>query len=174
MTTAQFKALVIARVNGGSNTVEKERELWNALFDECVKMYEVKEIAVNLDEDPTYLADNFDNTGLGIGSMAGFAICNGNNKTYNFSGRVGVGYGPGYATLKATGGSKDAVVVEHDHDYSQYDPDQEVSTNGSGVRTLKKTLEQGTEVFKTQKTGVSGTDKNMQPYIVVLKIQRIA
>lgn len=38
--------------------------------------------------------DNFDNTGLGFGSMAGWAICNGNNGTVDFRRAVPVGYDP--------------------------------------------------------------------------------
>lgn len=173
MNITDIKALIVSRINGGSNTVAKERELWNILVDELIKLFEVKEIAVNLTTHPTYLVDNFDTSGLGKNSMVGFAIANGNNGTYNYSGKVAVGYGAGYATLGATGGSKDAVVVDHDHDYTQYELDQEVSTNGNGVKTIKKTGVQGATVFKTVAKGVSGVNKNMQPYIVVLKIQRI-
>jgi hypothetical protein len=173
MTIAQIKTLIIARINGGSNTVAKERELWNIILNESVKLFEIKDIDVNLTLYPTYLTDNFDATGLGKNDMLGFAICNGNNTTYDYSGLCTIGYGSGYTTLGAVGGSKDAVVVSHTHTYKQYSTDQEVSTNGNGVLALNKNLIQS-GTFTTEATGVSGSGKNMQPYRVVLKIQRIA
>ena len=70
------------------------------------------------------------------------------------------------ASRPAFGGSKDAVVVAHTHNIR-------VNTNaaGFGFPTFEAASAQGT--FATESTGVSGVDKNMQPYIVLLKIMKL-
>jgi len=42
---------------------------------------------------------------------------------------------------------------------------------GSGVPAFEAATAQGT--FATESTGVSGINKNMQPYIVLLKIMKL-
>jgi hypothetical protein len=73
--------------------------------------YEVKTLYVNQE----YIDNNFDETGLGINLMLGYAICNGANGTASVDGLVDVGYGTNYNVIGGFGGSKDAVVVEHSH-----------------------------------------------------------
>lgn len=172
MTIPQLEALITGRTDNGGNKVVTERVLWRAIRNEAIKLYEVKEIDVNLTTTPTYLTDNFDNTGLGINGMVGFAICNGNNGTRNRAGKVSVGYGPGFATIGANGGYADSTLVEHSHKFSQHQLDQEVSTNGSGVKSINKNGTQFGE-YDTTIVGTSGVGKNYPPYIVTLKIQRI-
>lgn len=118
----------------------------------------------------TYIEDNLDATGLGINLLTGFALCNGQNGTPNLDGLVSIGYGTNYPNIGGFGGSKDAVVVEHSHtvngilSYSNtfginglYDRSNTASPNG----------------ISTESTGVSGTNKNMQPYIVLLKLMKL-
>ena len=121
--------------------------------------------------DATYLANNFEVDGLGKNLRAGWAICNGNNGTDNLQGRVPIHYSADFP-LGTVGGSKDAVVVEHSHTYTQYALDQEVSSNGDGVRALKKNNSQSGS-FITSTTGVSGTNKNMQPYLATVYIMKL-
>jgi hypothetical protein len=120
----------------------------------------------------TYIDDNFDETGLGINICAGFAICNGQNGTENLDGLVGIGFGSNQNNIGGFGGSRDAVVVAHSHLYTQYQLDQEVSDNGSGVRSLNKNNIQ-TGDFTTTSSGISGAEKNMQPYIVQLYMMKL-
>jgi microcystin-dependent protein len=52
--------------------------------------------------------------------VKGWAICNGNNGTDNLTGRVGIGFGLGFSTLGAIGGSATLHIVrtelpEHSH-----------------------------------------------------------
>lgn len=124
--------------------------------------FEVRDLWVS----QTYIDNNFDATGLGIGIMAGWAICNGQNGTPPMDGLVSIGYGNNYNVIGAFGGSKDAVVVAHTHNIR-------VNTNaaGSGFPAFEAASAQGT--FATESTGVSGVDKNMQPYIVLLKIMKL-
>lgn len=141
---------------------------------------------LELDVDAEFVTANFDLTpgvtmGLGINLCEGFALCNGNNGTKDRNGRVGIGYGPNYTNLGATGGSKDAVVVAHSHGQ------RTSSSNGNDLPQIKisgtsnpitgvsgDTSNAGTrtQVF-TDTTGVSGIDKNMQPYIVSLFIMKL-
>lgn len=120
-----------------------------------------------------FISSNFDLTGLGLGAFAKYAICNGNNGTEDFGGRTPIGFDPlSYPTLGAKLGSKDAILVEHSHAYTQYALDQEVSTSGDGVRALNKNNTQSGS-FATSTEGVSGIGKNIQPSIVVLYIKKI-
>ena len=124
--------------------------------------FEVRDLWVN----QTYIDTNFDGTGLGVEIMTGWAICNGQNGTPPMDGLVSIGYGNNYSVIGAFGGSKDAVVVAHTHNLR-------VNTNasGSGFPAFEAASAQGT--FATESTGVSGVDKNMQPYIVLLKIMKL-
>jgi len=124
--------------------------------------FEVRDLYVN----QAYIDDNFDVTGLGINLMTGWARCNGQNGTPPMDGLVSIGYGTNYSVIGAFGGSKDAVVVEHTHNIR-------VNTNaaGSGFPAFEAATAQGT--FATESTGVSGVNKNMQPYIVLLKIMKL-
>jgi len=114
-----------------------------------------------------YLSAMFDSTGLGRAERKGWAIMNGNNGTPNDNGKVVIAYGTDYTTLGATGGSRDAVVVAHTH------------TLGTGARSLSGAVAFGGTggtmgtLSATDSTGVSGTDKNMQPYVVRLRIMKL-
>lgn len=168
MKIADINTKIAARVDNAQNKVAKERELWSILVNEACKLYEVKEIDVNLTVSPTYITDNFSPTGLGIGAMDGFAICNGNNGTKNRNGLTSIGYGTSYPTVGATGGSKDAVVVSHTHTYSKAVPGRGYDTAADDYPFSSNASD------TTSSTGESGVGKNMQPYIVTLMIQRIA
>jgi hypothetical protein len=102
----------------------------------------------------------------------GWAICNGANGTRNRNGRTPIGYdATNYPTIGAVGGSKDAVVVSHSH--IQFGATS--STGGSNRIEVGATASGNAATNNvTETVGVSGTDKNMQPYIVTLFIQRIA
>lgn len=117
----------------------------------------------------TYIEDNLDATGLGINLLTGFALCNGQNGTPNLDGLVSIGYGTNYPNIGGFGGSKDAVVVEHSHSAGSYN-------TGSGTALFtSKGLQNGSDVVysRTNTEGVSGTNKNMQPYIVLLKLMKL-
>lgn len=117
--------------------------------------------------DSTYLTANFDGTGLGKNERTGWAIMNGNNGTQDDSGLVVVAYGTGYTTLEATGGSADAVVVEHTHRIAR-NTGNFSSTGGAAPVSFGSPYTNDSEP-----AGVSGVGKNMQPYVVRLRIQKI-
>jgi hypothetical protein len=116
--------------------------------------------------DAQYVIDNFDSTGLGKNICVGWAIMNGNHGTVNIDGLVSIAYGAVNNVLKQTGGSRDAVVVAHTHDVDLY------GTDTTGIRVADASGIK-TGFSQTSSTGVSGLNKNMQPYIVELHIMKL-
>jgi len=172
MTIAALQALVTGRATGSANRIQTERDLWSAIINECCKLYEVKEIDVNLTLHPTYITDNFDGTGLGINGMAGFAICNGNNGTFDRTGRTGTGYGTGTENIGTLYGSADAVVVSHKHNFTRTLTGKGTGGVGDFASTASNT--DYSDNTETEYAGVSGVGKNIPPSISTLMIQRIA
>ena len=128
-------------------------------------------------------ATNATNPGtlLGFGTWTAFG-----------AGRVMVGFDAGNAlfdTAEETGGSADAITVSHTHTATVTDPGHAHSytTNASqapqsgsstNCMTSPSTFTTGTAVtgisVSNSTTGVSGTNANLQPYIVVYMWQRTA
>jgi len=170
-TYADIFDLIDANLASGNKIpASKHREVEHALLDYIQANLSQSGDIKRVKCDITYLNDNFDVNGLGKNLRLGWAICNGNNGTDNLAGRVGIGYGIGYSSLGAIGGSKDAVVVEHSHSYN--------SINNSGKAVLQFDSvgdKEGASYLAstTGTSGVSGTDKNMQPYIINLYIMKL-
>jgi len=119
------------------------------------------------------------NTLLGFGTWTAFG-----------AGKVLVGQDTGDAsfdTLEETGGSKDAIVVSHTHSITDpghshtvgtYDdtntgPGGTISNNSNSPSTnINTTLV--TTGISIQSTGSSGTNANLQPYVVVKMWKRTA
>jgi hypothetical protein len=136
-----------------------------------------------------YITANFDSNGTGkIGSeREGWQICNGNNGTKNRTGRVSVAYGKvtpidsgntpttslvGYVNwLPETGGSKNAVVVKHKHICTRTAATVRMRVSRKGVGGSG--CEGSNYDIVSNEVGSDGTDKNMQPYIVTLFIQKL-
>ncbi len=100
----------------------------------------------------------------------GFVICDGNNNTPDLRDKFIIGAGNNYA-VDATGGSKDAVVVEHKHvttfDGHKFFPgDGSTSIGYGGAGGYPAT------VFDMDNEGVSGTDKNLPPYHALCYIMK--
>ena len=162
MTDAQVTTAIAEIATGSPNTALEIRTLFTELFNRCPKTGTI----VMKDVSNAYITANFDGTGLGINLEAGYALVNGANGTRNWAGRVPLAYGTGYVTMGESLGSKDAVVVSHDHTYSEYV--QSGSNSGSGGEAAG--------YFRTGNTsiaGESGTNKNMQPYIVTLETMKL-
>lgn len=168
---SSYKALINALGDGEKNTARELRAVFNAFAPSLYLKGDVKEI----DCDNTYLALNFDNTGLGINDRVGWAICNGLNGTKDRNGRSSIGYGSSYTTIGATGGYKDAVVVEHTHTTTL---SQRAGGNAANVSEARyansdQTNQSQNVTSTSASTGVSGTNKNYHPYIVSLFIQKL-
>ncbi len=165
MTDAQVTTAITNIADNTPNTALEIRTLFTELFNRSYKTGDVMMLSCS----NGYITTNFDGTGLGILERVGWAICNGANGTRNYNGRVPLAYGTGYTTMGAVDGSKDAVVVAHTHAIKY-------ASNSSGTKYsetpyIGDTI--GGDMQPTESTGVSGTDKNMQPYIVTLFIQKI-
>ena len=116
---------------------------------------------------------------LGFGSWSAFG-----------AGRVMVGFDSGntnFDTAEETGGSADAVVVDHNHtitDAGHSHTDNQAtatgfnSTIGGGVNQFSNSFSGTTSTNTTGITidneGVSGIDQNLQPYITVYMWKRTA
>lgn len=173
ITTIRVGELPLGEIGTGSKiAIESGTDLYQVTFQDLIDyfnvnanayQFEIKDLYVN----QAYIDDNFDGSGLGIALMDGWAICNGNNGTPNMDGLVSIGYGTNYNVINAVGGSKNAVVVEHSHSV-------EVAGGASGTGFV--TFNDGTgtgRVYTTSTSGVSGVNKNMQPYRVLLKIMKL-
>jgi hypothetical protein len=117
--------------------------------------FEVKTLLVN----QAYITDNFDIDGIGTNLCLGWRIAT------ELNGLVTIGQGVGYP-VGSFGGSKDAVVVSHSHTYLR--PDQNLNSGSGSNRPNGSSVSAVTET-----TGVSGINKNMQPYLVALKIVKL-
>ena len=176
MTYQDILDLITTNLASGSKiTAVKHREVEKALLDfsnqNSAQQYDIKAIYAN----STYLGDNFESNGLGKNLRAGWAICNGNNGTPNISNRVIVQYGSDFPTLNAVGGSKDAVVVAHEHDIDNVGNVNNGKTGGEITnQTSRWDSGSGTLLKGTAKSvGESGVNKNMQPYIVLVYIMKL-
>lgn len=163
-TRSDIQVIIDNIATGVPNTALKVRTALNAVANGTAQTGDVKEIDVNT----SYIAANFDVTGLGTNERLGWAICNGNNGTRNRSGRVAIQYNSStYPTLGATGGSENAVLVSHSHTIG-------TSPNDTlGYVTAKASSSTGGTPISTSTVGESGTGKNMQPYIVTLFIMKL-
>lgn len=115
---------------------------------------------------------------LGFGTWAAFG-----------AGRVMVGIDAGdtaFDTAGETGGSKDAAVVSHTHSVTDPGHAHDFSGGGGGGATLSPTIygdvvqsstvstATSTTGISISSTGTSGTNANLQPYVVVYMWKRTA
>ena len=90
----------------------------------------------------------------------GFVLCDGNNSTPDLRDKFIIGAGNNY-NVGATGGSKDAVLVEHFHTTLNFVARSNYAEpRNFGVGTDGNCNSTG----NTDTKGVSGTDKNLPPY----------
>jgi len=127
--------------------------------------FEIKEMAVT----QQYIDDNFDVTGLGINLCTGFAICNGQNGTPNDNGLTVIAYGSDFSNIGGYGGSPDTVLVSHSHNIRR----NSNNAGGSGAQYTLDNSGTSTDYSTTETAGVSGTNKNYQPYVVRLKMMKL-
>jgi hypothetical protein len=170
MTISQIQTLINNIDDNGLNTALDVRNALNAIRESTCYIGEVKIMKV----DSSFISTYFDVTGLGLTSTQyeGWAICNGNNGTTDDGGLTYIGYDAvDYPTLGATGGSKDAVIVDHTHNVSGLASVVALNTDAGSGRPNTQTFVGTTGQANG---GQSGINKNMQPYRVMLKIQRVA
>lgn len=126
---------------------------------------------------------------IGTGSLVNWALCDGGNGTPNLQDKFVVGAGSGYA-VNATGGSADAVVVSHSHSITEPNSGQghkhtmeytndtsndgisEESGDGASAGTHDTSF--ATTGITIDSEGVSGTNKNLPPYLSLAYIMRVS
>ena len=147
---------------------------------------------LKLDDDVTIVGDltvqgtaSFSSGGVPIGSIimwwgstgsipSGWSLCDGTTvngyATPDLRDKFVIGAGSSYA-VNATGGSKDAVVVEHNHT-TNIDGGHVIPGNGGSTYPYGGAGSYSSTVFSMQNEGVSGTDKNLPPYHALCYIMR--
>lgn len=139
---------------------------------------------------------NFDGTGLGLNSYAGFALCNGQNGTPDLGGRVTVGHTPAevdYNAIGKTGGAKEVALTEaglppHAHGYKDSYYVESLGTPvlpaggavedvGAFVTGSADTDANNNYIYyrdrTTSTTGDGNPHENRQPYFVLAKIMKL-
>ena len=119
--------------------------------------------------DATYITNNFEPNGLGKNLRTGWAMCNGNNGTDNLQGRVPIHYSKDFP-LGTVGGYKDAVVVEHSHGLPI---ESGGNLNIQSIVSNANSDESYSETNRTTTVGVSGKNRNMQPYLATVYIMKL-
>ena len=173
ITTVRFDELPAGTISATSLiAIANGTDLYHVTGQDLIDFMNINADAFQFEEktlhvDQTFINTNFDNSGLGINLMVGWQICNGNNGAPSMDGLVSIGYGTNYNVIGGTGGSKDAVVVAHTHG---------LKLNGQGSGSGHITFNDGVgspHNYVTESAGVSGTNKNMQPYRIALKIMKL-
>lgn len=107
----------------------------------------------------------------------GWYLCDGIDGRPNLQGQFIVGLDPNdldYNQIGKTGGAKKVALTAanngpHTHNYTQYQLDQEVSTNGNGVRALNKNDNQ-VGSFTTGSSGSGTPHENRPPFYTLAYI----
>ena len=167
------RSTLLALVNTiGSNEANTAAEL-RAILTQLVNGSILSGTVILKDVTNAYISTNFDGTGLGINEEVGNAICNGNNGTRNWNGRVPVAYGTAYQTMGATSGAAThtltiAEMPSHGHAITQ----NANNVEGAGKVSVGATAAEGIAPT-TDNTGGGAAHNNMQPYIVTLAIMKL-
>ena len=181
--------LIVDKININDNTIQV-----NTASDELVIRGKGVSGAAHLklDDDVTIVGDltvqgtaSFSSGGVPIGSIimwwgstgsipSGWSLCDGTTvngyATPDLRNNFVIGAGSSYA-VNATGGSKDAVVVEHNHT-TNIDGGHVIPGNGGSTYPYGGAGSYSSTVFSMQNEGVSGTDKNLPPYHALCYIMR--
>lgn len=167
MTAQEIQDIIDLIADGIPNTALKVRNALTAVLSGVsgtVKIIEVPN---------AYIDDNFDPTGLGTNVELGWAICNGNNGTRDWRGRVPMQYSTTYPTLGATGGSSTHTLTTNEIPSHSHGIKGSVNTSGgSGANSVSNTSNNSGDMA-TLTAGGGQAHNNMQPYIVTLILVKL-
>ena len=189
ITAIRVGELPLGEIGTGSKiAIESGTDLYQVSFTDLINFFNInlgtrQFQIIDLWVTPTYIDDNFDATGLGIGICEGLAICNGQNGTPPMDGLVSVGYGTNYNSIGGFGGYKDGAVISHNHIYTD-DITAEgefpaiatgfpIKTSGAVTQNTSGDGSAGGTTYYTSTVGVSASGRNMPPYIVLLKCMKL-
>lgn len=174
-TLAEIQTLIDGRTDGGDNPISTERALWEIIKSQFF-IGQVIWVKMAVGDIPTYFVTAGPTTGLGKSDNIynGYAMPNGNNGLPNDENRVSIApsanYTSGAYPLGATGGEKDHVLTIPELPENNKSVHHFVAgvTSGGGS---------GPQPWSAEVINFGGADEahnNMQPYVVELKLVRIA
>ena len=108
-------------------------------------------------------------SGSVAGIPTGFVLCDGTNNTPDLRDKFIIG--AGNLGVGTTGGSKDAVVVDHKHT-TTIDGGHVIPGNGGNSYSYGGAGTYASTIFNMNNEGVSGTDKNLPPYHALCYIMK--
>ena len=174
MTRTEIDALINDIETGLPNTALKVRTALFALSQGAPITGFVQE----MDVPTSYIAANFDASGLGTNEMLGWAICNGSNGTRDRGGRVSLGYNSTYNVLGDVGGNGTVTLTKNN--IPQLDLVAPVSNadNGGGTKVYIMATDSEPDGAHTYVNSVNATTANTavdikQPYIVSLFVMKL-
>lgn len=171
MDYAGFETLIAEFGTGDKNTALEFRIFMSHLINCIFQPGDIKAVYCTAED----LENDYDATGLGIGKRAGWGKCNGIAGRITIVGRTIIGHGDTYPDIGAMGGYKEHTLTieempQHDHD---------LPIDGGGSNDWQSLVgsannDEGFSThFKTDKKGGNQPHNNMQPYIVLLYIQKL-
>ncbi len=170
MTHAQIQTFIDGRTTGGNNPISTERALWE-IFKNHLFIGQVIWVKMDVADIPTYFVTTGPTAGLGKSDniYSGYAMPNGNNGTTDDSGLVSVAHGTGYISGDTGGEATHVLTIEElpENIITVHKFTVGETAGGGG----------GAQPWSSDEVNFGGNNvahNNMQPYVVEVKLVRIA
>ncbi len=176
-----IRKIVFVASSTAPNTIVGNPQFNSILYiDDCRDLIgDTKEIVCDL----TYVANNFGSDGKAFltSERRGWALMDGQGGRPDDRGRVVIGYdSANYPVLESHGGFKDQIILNHQHSVDVGNVSD--GYTGTGSDDLgPKTASPGSGIGHTlngvtsnPSGGVDGANRNMQPYVIRIRIMKIS